>query len=97
MVGALANGKAGLADFPRLRKKHTHARDGTSRRVSAENRPADRPPRAQSLQPELQPAKRNIPPARNSRTHKSEYRFFASARNTAPQTDLRAHNPSSRS
>ena len=45
MVGALANGKAGLADFPRLRGKHIHARDGTSR-VSAEHRPADRFPRA---------------------------------------------------
>ena len=32
MVGALANGKAGLADFPRVRGKHIHARDGTSRR-----------------------------------------------------------------
>ena len=32
MVVALANGKAGLADFPKLRKKHIHARDGTRRR-----------------------------------------------------------------
>ena len=31
MVGALANGKAGLADFPRVRGKHIHARDGTRR------------------------------------------------------------------
>ena len=64
MVGALANGKAGLADFPRLRKKHIHARDGTSR-VSAEHRRAEQP-RAQSLQPELKPAKRDISTARNS-------------------------------
>ena len=70
MVGALANGKAGLADFPRVRGKHIHARDGTSRRVSAEHRRAEQP-RAQSLQPELHPAKRNIPTARNSRTHHS--------------------------
>ena len=64
MVGALANGKAGLADFPRLRGKHIHARDGTSR-VSAEYRRAEQP-RAQSLQPELKPAKRSISTARNS-------------------------------
>ena len=69
MVVALANGKAGLADFPRVRGKHIHARDGISR-VSAEHRPADRPP-AQSLQPEVQPAKRDISTARNSRTHHS--------------------------
>ena len=43
MVGALANGKAGLADFPRVWGKHIHARDGTSRRVSAEHRPAEQP------------------------------------------------------
>ena len=65
MVGALANGKAGLADFPRVRGKHIHARDGT-RRVSAEHRRAEQPPRAQSLQPELKPAKRDISTARNS-------------------------------
>ena len=44
MVGALANGKAGLADFPRLRGKHIHARDGT-RRVSAEHRAQNSPAR----------------------------------------------------
>ena len=65
MVGALANGNAGLADFPRVRGKHIHARDGT-RRVSAEHRRAEQPPRAQSLQPELKPAKRDISTARNS-------------------------------
>ena len=44
MVGALANGKAGLADFPRVRGKHIHARDGT-RRVSAEHRAQNSPAR----------------------------------------------------
>ena len=96
MVVALANGKAGLADFPRLRGKHIHARDGT-RRVSVEHRPADRPPRAQSPLPALKPAKRNLSTARNSRTHHPHQHIAASARNTAPQTDPRAHNPSSRS
>ena len=81
MVGALANGKAGLADFPRVRGKHIHARDGT-RRVSAEHRRAEQP-RAQSLQPELKPAKRNISPARNSRPYYSRQRTAAPAHTNA--------------
>ena len=51
------------------------------------HRPADRPPRAQSLRPELQPAKRDISTARNSRTHHPHQHIAASARNTAAQTD----------
>ena len=49
MVGALANGKAGLADFPKLRKKHIHARDGTSRHDKTA--PPRRPTPARTIPP----------------------------------------------
>ena len=92
MVGALANGKAGWRIFREF-GENTSMPATEAAATTKLHRPADRPPRAQSLQPELQPAKRNIPTARNSRTHHPHQHIAASAWNTAPQTDPRAHNP----
>ena len=62
-----------------------HDRNRTNTAPAREpHRSAEQPPRAQSLQPELQPAKRNAAPARNSPSHEAKQRLFASARNIAP-------------
>ena len=53
---------------------------------------AEQPPRAQTPRPELKPAKRSLSPAHDSLTYKAQYRFFASARNTAPQNSPRAQS-----
>ena len=54
-------------------------------------RRADQPPRAQTLLPELQPAKRDIAPAHDSRSYKAEQRIAAIARtNAAPLAPPRA-------
>ena len=92
MVVALANGKAGWRIFREF-GENTSMPATEPAAATKLHRPADRPPRAQSLQPELQPAKRNILPAHNSRTHHPHQHIAASARNTVPQTDPRAHNP----
>ena len=52
-------------------------------------RPADQPPRAQTLLPALKPAKRNIAPARNSRSYKARQRIAATARCSAQGHILR--------
>ena len=44
---------------------------------------AEQPPRAQTPRPELKPAKRNLSPARNSRTHHPHQHIAAPARNIA--------------
>ena len=60
-----------------------------ARRRNRLARPADQPPRAQTLLPALKPAKRNIAPARNSRSYKARQRIAATARCSAQGHILR--------
>ena len=53
------------------------------RRRNRNTSPRRQPPRAPTPLPELYPAKRNIPPAHNSRSYEAEERIFASARTSA--------------
>ena len=74
-------GRDRTQDIPR----EPHDRRRTNAVLMPEpHRRAERPPRAQSPLPELQPAGRNIAPARNSRTGEANERPAASARTNAP-------------
>ena len=62
----------------------THDRHNPSaKRPNKTTPPRRQTPRAQTPVPALQPAKRSLSPAHNSRTFKAEYRPAASARNNA--------------